>query len=374
MKIAICNDIRQFNENRLKDYNWARQFPGSAWITSLFERQAELDIDIASGDVALQNVKSGRWLAGDVRVVQELDARHGQELCRLGAVPSVLTIFESPLVAYRSIDHLVRLRISFPHCVGPRSLFELMPAQRQASYWPLTFPTHWLNQVVTPIPWFQRKHAVLVAANKYWNERRWQRVRSTKDALRIIRHGIRKRLSATYRECRHMQLHDSRLALIDSLASRNQIDVFGSGWDSLDNLPHEWAKRLSGSRQIFHGQCSDKVVLSSHYRFTITFENTAYPGYVTEKLIDGLIAGTVPVYLGAPDITAQVPDAAFIDTRVLGSREAIIERMQQLTESEALTIISAGRAFLKSPHGQRHSHEGFGDWVVSLLRGKGVAT
>jgi hypothetical protein len=84
MKIAFCNDISQFHLDRLRDRSWSKQFLGSAWATSLYERQAEMGIEITSGDIALQRVKSGQWRAADVHVIQELDARHGEALCKLG--------------------------------------------------------------------------------------------------------------------------------------------------------------------------------------------------------------------------------------------------------------------------------------------------
>jgi hypothetical protein len=34
------------------------------------------------------------------------------------------------------------------------------------------------------------------------------------------------------------------------------------------------------------------------YTFTLTFENTDYPGYVTEKLFHALSAGSIPLYWG----------------------------------------------------------------------------
>ena len=80
------------------------------------------------------------------------DARHGRELCRLGAVPAVLTMFETPLVAYRSVDRLMRSGAKFAHCIGPQAIFERTSALRQSRHWQLTFPSYWRNQLPTPIP------------------------------------------------------------------------------------------------------------------------------------------------------------------------------------------------------------------------------
>jgi hypothetical protein len=370
MKIAVCADIGQFHLDRLSDRNWSHQFLGSSWVTSLYERQTELGIEVASGDVALQRVKSGEWRPADVHVVQEMDARHGLELCRLGAVPSVLTILESPLVAYRSVDRLIRSSVRFSHCIGPQAIFERAPALRDAHHWRLSFPSYWRDQFPVAVSWPQRRHAVLVAANKYWCERKWARLNSTKDALRILRHGIRKRLSPTYQSCRHLQLHDMRLDLLYVLGMRYQVEVFGRGWDDTGNMPRHHAERLAAINSVFRGPCGNKHELLSRYKFTIAFENTEYPGYVTEKVIDAMVAASVPVYLGAPDIADQLPAEAFIDARGFNSPEAIAAHLEQIPESKAEAMIAAGQRFLRSPAGQRHTYEGFAEWIVALAGGK----
>jgi hypothetical protein len=38
------------------------------------------------------------------------------------------------------------------------------------------------------------------------------------------------------------------------------------------------------------------------YRFSVVIENSRENGYFTEKLVDALLCGTVPIYWGAPDV------------------------------------------------------------------------
>jgi len=370
MKIAFCSDISQFHQDRLRNRDWSQRFLGSAWVTSLYERSAELGIELASGDVALQKVQAGLWLAGDVHVVQEMDARHGLELCLLGAVPSVLMMLESPLVAYRSVDRLIRSRFRFAHCIGPQPVFKSVPVLRQSHNWRLSFPSFWRDQMPELKPWKDRKHAVLVAANKYWRERGWVRARNMRDAIRLLRHGLRKRLSPTYQSCWRLQLHDARIDLLQVLGQRDEIEIYGRGWEDSSNMPPTLAAKMNSIHSALRGPCDDKHELLSRYKFTIAYENTAYPGYVTEKVIDAIVSSSIPVYLGAPDITQQLPVGTFIDARAFASPEAIADHLEQMTEADAAAMIEAGRKFLLSGQGRHFTYEGFADWIVSLASGK----
>jgi hypothetical protein len=48
----------------------------------------------------------------------------------------------------------------------------------------------------------------------------------------------------------------------------------------------------------FGNKVDDKLAVSSEYKFSFTFENNLYPGYVTEKLLEGYLSKTVPLYWG----------------------------------------------------------------------------
>jgi hypothetical protein len=57
-----------------------------------------------------------------------------------------------------------------------------------------------------------------------------------------------------------------------------------------------------------------KYILLKHYKFLLAFENTQEWDYVTEKVYHGLVAGTIPVYLGAPNSDHFLPLHSVINT------------------------------------------------------------
>jgi hypothetical protein len=106
----------------------------------------------------------------------------------------------------------------------------------------------------------------------------------------------------------------------------------------------------------------------SNYKFAVCFENVSYPGYVTEKIIDCLVAGVIPLYSGAPDVTDFIPENTFINMRPFNSFQRLDEYMQNLSNQTAMKMIIAGRDFLTSPTARLHSFEGFAEFLLELLK------
>ena len=57
---------------------------------------------------------------------------------------------------------------------------------------------------------------------------------------------------------------------------------------------------------------SDKIGLLERYKVYIAAENSIEKDYVTEKVYDGLVAGAVPIYLGAPNVEEYIPSNSTI--------------------------------------------------------------
>ena len=66
----------------------------------------------------------------------------------------------------------------------------------------------------------------------------------------------------------------------------------------------------SGGRYLNNigGSVADKFAFQSECRFSLCFENSSTPGYLTEKLIQAAAAQTIPIYWGDPLATKPLFD------------------------------------------------------------------
>ena len=87
--------------------------------------------------------------------------------------------------------------------------------------------------------------------------------------------------------------HSHRLEYLQELMEHLQVHSFGKLFNN---------RRIEGDmgRQT-------KLEISADYAFNLAFENSISTDYVTEKFFDPLVAGSVPVYLGAPNIDQFAP-------------------------------------------------------------------
>ncbi len=78
-----------------------------------------------------------------------------------------------------------------------------------------------------------------------------------------------------------------------------------------------------------------KLQTIARYKFTLAFENSISHDYVTEKFFDPLIAGSVPIYLGAPNVDDFVPgDHCFINVADFDGPEQLAEYLLYLDEHD----------------------------------------
>lgn len=326
------------------------------------------EIDVVSGDIALDKVKNGDWNISDVYVIQELNAKHGLALTDMGAVPFLLTGCESPLFSYFFYDNLWRIAPKFQYRMLFSGAFSSYRPNSGTNI-PMRFPSFHKDNMLIKNTVSDKKFIVMVAANKSGFPPFPKKLSELKSWMI---HRIYKIFSPSFRAAQKNELHSKRLKVIEHFGAKGLLDLYGSGWLDESRFPKQKRETIAAIvKKLNPAFCDDKINTISKYKFVVCFENIAYPGYVTEKIIDCFVAGAIPIYLGAPDIDKFVPADSYIDFRKYSSLEELEEYLLSLTELDISNMVAAGAGFIASNDGMLHSYIGYAANVKKILVGAG---
>jgi len=156
---------------------------------------------------------------------------------------------------------------------------------------------------------------------------------------------------------RESQLQVKLVEAIFYFKGLGQLDLYGRGWNSLWRIPSRYRKQLALILKDEVIAVDDKIGTISKYKFNLCFENVRYPGHVTEKIFDAMMASTKPVYYGAPDIADFVAPQAFIDASKFNSLEELHHSMANLSLDAAMGKLNAAHVFLHYKEGMQFSNE-----------------
>lgn len=86
--------------------------------------------------------------------------------------------------------------------------------------------------------------------------------------------------------------------------------------------------------------CNDwqerKQRLLNRYKFVVSFENSNTDGYISEKLVDAFLSGTVPIYWGSEGNIAPFPKEAVICANDYDSFDSLLAFIKEVDENEEL--------------------------------------
>lgn len=130
------------------------------------------------------------------------------------------------------------------------------------------------------------------------------------------------------------------------------FDLLSKHYQSADALGACKSNKLRGEtdrvfndwmRETFYDTAIKKY---EPYKFAIAFENTLVNGYITEKLVNPVLARTIPIYYGAPDIFSDgvFNPKAIIHVRDFPSFEACIEYIKKVDQD-----INLYKQYLREP-------------------------
>jgi hypothetical protein len=115
-----------------------------------------------------------------------------------------------------------------------------------------------------------------------------------------------------------------RIAFFKILSKYKRVDAIGGCMNNMGRQEEAIKERYNLiTRGTGTGFYDIAVARYREYKFVITFENSQHPGYITEKLINPILAGSIPIYWGVrclyfhlhlscsqPIVYLQAPDVA----------------------------------------------------------------
>jgi alpha(1,3/1,4) fucosyltransferase len=136
--------------------------------------------------------------------------------------------------------------------------------------------------------------------------------------------------------------------------------------ESLGGYMNNRGRRLDGREAL--------LAAIGESRFNIAFENRVMPGYVTEKLVDPLMMGAIPIYWGAREATSDFNPASFIYANDFDNLDDLVAHVLRLADSEdALAEIAAAPAFRDNRIAPEHTPDFFVDKIAEALSGDPTA-
>ena len=156
------------------------------------------------------------------------------------------------------------------------------------------------------------------------------------------------------------------------------FDLYGIGWDEFTNdgsFKNRLLNKLTPFSNFakktypsYSGRVTSKNDTLRNYRYSICFENASgFPGYISEKIFDSLMAGCIPVYLGAPNISDYIPSGCYIDFGVFSSYDELHNYLVGVSEDEFNSRQREVERFLNSKESNQFEANRFPDLILQCL-------
>jgi hypothetical protein len=78
----------------------------------------------------------------------------------------------------------------------------------------------------------------------------------------------------------------------------------------------------------------NKLDFIKDYKFVISFENSSYMGYTTEKLVEPMIVNSIPIYWGNPKVDMDFNTKSFINIEHVTQFDEAIERIIEIDKDD----------------------------------------
>jgi hypothetical protein len=339
--VVLDIDMPQLMANKIFDPKEAIKVSHTILPTCyLYDQAKALGIDFITSDMFFQlETKPSKAL-----LFSHLITPSTSRLIAGGCKPVILTCQESPFVATRFYIKLAKFSALYKHSF----LFSgmLKRTSKKTIYHQMFFPSAFNINNFEVRPFSQKKLLAMISGNKRMGD--WK-----KNLVLKLLYGFEVK-----------EIYDLRKEVVNFMASHNlEFDLYGIGWGEGAGDTQE----QESIKKVFRGKVEDKILTLKNYKFAFCFENSIFPGYVTEKIFDVMFAGCIPIYNGAPDIQTYVPKECFIDFRDFESLEQLTGFIKNMDEAKYSQYMENIRKYLTSPAFEKFTQEYFSREILKIL-------
>lgn len=238
---------------------------------------------------------------------------------------------------------------------------------------PISHPNTIRTVIEPKIDWNNKKFLVVINSNKRAFQWSWPDFRIGTLPLfpRALLSNLRTEWIRLVDPIMKKELYFERLRAIKFFSKYDDFDLYGYGWDKITNYSDHPIK--DAVLKCYRGNIpgsndnKDKLEFLKQYKFSIVFENTVFPGYLTEKIFDCFFSGVIPVYLGDPSVSEQIPSDCFIDARDFKNYDELLYYLKTMPREEANKILFSAEKFINSKSFEPFTSNFFSNKVVDCL-------
>ncbi|MEK7680916.1 MAG: glycosyltransferase family 10 [Patescibacteria group bacterium] len=115
------------------------------------------------------------------------------------------------------------------------------------------------------------------------------------------------------------------------------------------------------------GRIDNKLEFEAKHKFSIAFENSSRSGYTTEKIVCSLVADTIPIYWGNPDIGREFNIKRFINCHDYKSFDDVVERIKEIDQNDDLYLSIINEPVLAEGYDFQKVRDGFGVFLRHII-------
>ena len=130
--------------------------------------------------------------------------------------------------------------------------------------------------------------------------------------------------------------------------------AFGEGWNGV----------------CYKGKVDNLYDVMRYYQFNFCPENSRFEGYVTEKPINTMLCGSVPVYLGAYDIQKYIPKGCFVNWTNFANIKELITYIKYMGKSEYQSYRKNMKEFITTDKSKAFSSVEFAKKLIKIIEEK----